>query len=248
MNIMLIDVIVLTKNSELHLEKCLKAIYENIPINNLVIVDGFSTDKTMNIVLQFKKKYDNVLIIKDDGNRATSRQKGIKQVKTDWFMFVDSDVVLCKDWFLKAKPFLKKNVGLVWGIEVWSTLHNKKTLKAFLLITRRIFQIRGGTHDTLIRTKLVKDIVIPEKLHVFEDAFIKDWVTKKGYLSVPCYSPFCIHYRPQKVWTLKGSLAIIMESLKLGRLSLLTQLSLAYGFYTIYSIYQLLTRKNMATI
>ena len=55
MNIMLVDVIVLTKNSELHLEKCLKAIYENIPINNLVIVDGFSTDKTMNVVLQFKK-------------------------------------------------------------------------------------------------------------------------------------------------------------------------------------------------
>ena len=245
MNNMLIDVIVLTKNSELHLEKCLKAIYKNIPINNLVIVDNNSIDRTINIVLQFKKKFDNVLIIKDDGNRATSRQKGVKQVKTDWFMFVDSDVVLCKDWYEKAKPFMEKNVGLVWGIEVWSTIHNKKTLKAFLLVTRKIFQIRGGTHDTLIRTKLIQDIVIPKKLHVFEDTYIKDWIEKKGYLSISCYSPFCIHYRPQKVWTFKGSLAIIAESLTLGKFSLVTKLSLAYGFYTIYSIYQLLTRKKM---
>lgn len=241
---MLIDVIVLTKNSELHLEKCLKAIYENIPINNLLIIDGYSTDRTMNIVMQFKKRHDNVLIIKDEGTRATARQRGVKQVKTDWFMFVDSDVILCKNWFKKAKPFIEKNVGLIWGIEVWSTIQNRKTLKAFLLVTRKIFEIRGGTHDTLIRTQLVKDIIIPQKLHVFEDTYIKNWIDKKGYLSISCYNPFCIHYRPRKVWTLKGSLTIISESIKLGKLSLIAKLSLAYGFYTIYSIYQLLVRKK----
>lgn len=241
---MLIDVIVLTKNSELHLEKCLKAIYENIPINNLIIIDGYSTDKTLDIVSQFNKKYDNILIIKDAGNRATSRQKGLQKVKTNWFMFVDSDIILCKDWYKKAKIYMEKNVGLIWGIEVWSTIHHKNTLKVFLLLTRKIFDIRGGTHDTLIRTQLVKDITIPEELHVFEDTYIKNWITKKGYLTIPCYNPFCIHYRPKKVWTLRGSLKIITESFKFGSFSILIKLSLAYGFYTIYSIYQLLKRKK----
>jgi len=244
MNNMLIDVIVLTKNSESHLEKCLKAIYENIPISNLIIIDGYSTDGTMNIIMKFKKRYDNIIILKDFGTRATSRQKGIRQVKTDWFMFVDSDVVLCKNWYNKAKPFMKKNVGLIWGIEVWSTIHDQKTLKAFLLVTRKIFEIRGGTHDTLIRTKLVKDIVIPQKLHVFEDTYIKDWISKKGYVSIPRYSPFCIHFRPEQVWTVKGGLDIISESMKIGSLSLITKLSLAYGFYFFYSIYQLFTNKK----
>jgi glycosyltransferase involved in cell wall biosynthesis len=244
MSNMLIDVIVLTKNSELHLENCLKAIYDNIPINNLIVIDGYSTDKTLDIVLQFKNKYDNVLIIKDAGNRATSRQKGVQRVKTDWFMFVDSDIILCKDWYKKAKVFMEKKVGLIWGIEVWSTLHYKNTLKVFLLVTRKIFDIRGGTHDTLIRTQLVKDMAIPKKLHVFEDTYIKNWITKKGYLAIPCYSPFCIHYRPKKVWTLRGSLMIIAESVKFGSFSQLIKLSLAYGFYTVYSLYQLLKRKK----
>jgi hypothetical protein len=142
---------------------------------------------------------------------------------------------------------MAKNVGLIWGIEVWSTLKNKNTLKLFLLITRKIFDIRGGTHDTLIRTHLVKDIIIPKKFHVFEDTYIKNWITKKGYSAISCYSPFCIHFRPNRVWTLKGGFNIITESIKIGNLSLLINLSIAYGFYSIYSIYQLLTRKKSSS-
>jgi glycosyltransferase involved in cell wall biosynthesis len=241
---MLIDVIVLTKNSDLHLTECLKAIYENIPINNLIIVDGYSTDQTIEIIQKFKKRYKNVLLLKDHGTRATARQKGIRQVRTNWFMFVDSDVVLCKDWYEKVKPFIEQKVGLIWGLEIWSTLKNHSILKIFLLVTKKIFNIRGGTHDTLIQTNLVKDMVIPSELHVFEDTFIKNWIEKKGYLSISCYDPFCIHYRPKKAWTLIGSLTLISESLRIGNFQLIAKLLLAYGFYTAYSIYQLIIPKN----
>lgn len=241
---MLIDVIVLTKNSDQYLEKCLKAIYENIPINNLIIVDGYSNDKTLDIIHKFNKKYGNVLLIKDTGTRATSRQKGIKKVITSWFMFVDSDAILCKNWFKKVQPLIEDKVGLIWGIEIWSTIKNKRILKLFLLITKKIFSIRGGTHDTLIQTKLVKDMIIPKNLHVFEDTYIKNWIEKKGYFSLSCYNPFCVHYRPKKTWTIKGSLLLIAESLKLGNFQLLARLLLAYGFYTAYSLYQLIIPKK----
>ncbi len=44
-----VDVVLLTKNSDYLLEKCITSIYENIPVNNLIVVDGFSTDRTMDI-------------------------------------------------------------------------------------------------------------------------------------------------------------------------------------------------------
>ena len=237
---MFLDVVVLTKNSEQRLSECLKAVYENVPLNRLIVVDGYSTDRTLDIVRKFQEKHGNVLVIQDRGTRATARQKGIDQLKTEWFMFVDSDAVLCKNWFKKAEKHIDENVGAVWGIEVWSTLKNPKILKLFLWITRKIFDLRGGTHDTLIRTDLVKDIKIPQLLHVFEDAYIKDWITSKGYKVVACYDPFCIHFRPASVWTIRGSLNIIAESIKAGRLTLLFKLTLAYGFYTAYSMYQFL--------
>jgi glycosyltransferase involved in cell wall biosynthesis len=237
---MRVDVIVITKNSERVLDECLKAIYENVPLNHLIIVDGNSTDKTLEIVSEFQKKHGNVLVIQDNGTRASARQKGIDQVGTEWFMFVDSDAVLCKDWFNKAEKHISQNVGAVWGIEVWSTIKNPAILKIFLWLTRKIFDLRGGTHDTLIRTDLVSDIKIPKALHVFEDAYIKDWITQKGYKLISCYDPYCIHRRPASVWTIRGSLNIIADSIRAGRLMLFAKLTLAYGFYTIYSIYQFL--------
>lgn len=235
-----IDVVLLTKDSERILARCVESIYRNIPVAQLIVVDGYSKDKTLKILEDFNRKYHNIKIIMDRGTRATARQKGIENVTAEWFMFVDSDVVLCQDWYKKAQQYLQPDVGAIWGIEVWSTISNPKTMRLFLTTTRRIFEVRGGTHDTLIRTSLVRDIKIPPDLHVFEDAFIKDWITSKGYRVVACYSPFCIHYRPQTVWTLQGSLGLISESFRLGSPILISKLLLAYGFYTVYSIYQLL--------
>jgi glycosyltransferase involved in cell wall biosynthesis len=238
-----VDVVVITKNSDRVLNECLKSVYENVPVNRLIIVDGYSTDKTLEIVRQFQKHHGNVLMIQDKGTRATARQKGIDHVKTEWFMFVDSDAVLCKDWFKKAEKHLGQKVGAIWGIEVWSTIHNSAILKIFLLVTRKIFDLRGGTHDTLIRTDLVKDIKIPKILHVFEDTYIKDWITRKGYKLIACYDPYCIHFRPASVWTIRGSLNIIADAIRVGRLTLFVKLTLAYGFYTAYSMYQFFTNE-----
>jgi glycosyltransferase involved in cell wall biosynthesis len=235
-----VDVVLLTKNSERMLKECVESIYQNVPVGKLIVVDGYSTDKTLQILNQFNNKHHNVRVIFDRGTRATARQKGIGQVSTEWFLFVDSDVVLCKDWYKKAQKFVTPDVGAVWGIEVWSTIKNQNTLKLFLLVTRKIFDVRGGTHDTLIRTSTVKDIKIPGNLHVFEDAHIKDWIENKGYHVVACYVPFCIHFRPRDVWTVQGGLNLIAEGLKIGSPRLIGKLLLAYGFYATYSIYQLL--------
>ncbi|MGD6933820.1 MAG: glycosyltransferase family 2 protein [Candidatus Bathyarchaeia archaeon] len=233
-----VDVVLLTKNSERALVKCLDSLYQNVPVHQLIVVDGYSTDGTLAIVETYNQKYRNVNVIFDHGTRASARQKGIMAVQTEWFMFIDSDVVLCKGWFQKAKKNIDAKVGAVWGTEVWSTLKNQKMLKLFLVITRKIFEVRGGTHDTLIRTSLVKDIHIPDELHVFEDAYIKDHIDRKGFQVVACYVPFCVHFRPDSVWTLKGSLALVAEALRLGSPRLISKLLLAYGFYTGYSVYQ----------
>ena len=235
-----VDVVLLTKNSERVLKECVESVYRNVPVGQLIVVDGYSEDKTIQILDEFNKKYHNIKIVLDRGTRATARQKGISQVKTDWFMFVDSDVVLCQDWFKKARKYISPDVGAIWGIEVWSTIQKTKTLKLFLVTTRKIFDARGGTHDTLIRKNLVEDLKIPENLHVFEDAFIKDWIEDQGFRVIACYDPFCIHYRPKSVWTIRGSLGLIVDAFRFGHPRLIGKLVLAYGFYTAYSIYQVI--------
>lgn len=241
-----VDVVLLTKNSERALAKCLNSLYQNVPVHQLIVVDGYSTDGTLNILQAFNEKYHNVKVIFDRGTRASARQKGIENVETDWFMFIDSDIILCKNWYQKAAKYVGSNVGAVWGTEIWSTIKKPAMLWLFLVITRKIFEVRGGTHDTLIRTAAVKDIHIPSELHVFEDAYIKDWITNKGYAVVACYDPFCIHFRPESVWTFKGSLGLVAEALRLGSPRLIAKLLFAYGFYTAYSAYQMVNSGKKA--
>lgn len=233
-----VDVVVLTKNSERVLEKSLDSIFRTVPVNRLIVVDGFSTDKTLEIVNEYQKKYGNVVVIKDNGTRGSARLRGIRSVETTWFLFVDSDVILCDDWFSKATGYLNQDVGGVWGIEVWDGMQNSIVLNLFLRITRKIFEMRGGTHDLLVRHEAVKDIVIPENLHVFEDAFIAEWIVKKGYTLIAAYDPYCIHIRPPVVWTFKGSLGIISDALRFGSLAKMPKFFLAYGFYTAYVVYR----------
>lgn len=238
-----VDVVVLTKNSERVLEECLSSIYKNVPVNRLIIIDGYSTDSTLKIVEKFREKYGNVVLLMDNGTRGSARMKGIKEVKTEWFVFVDSDVVLCDKWFEKAKNFVKNDVGGVWGIEIWEGIKNPIVLKLFLKITRKIFDMRGGTHDLLVRCEALKDINIPRDLHVFEDAFIKEWIEKKGYRLVATYDPYCIHYRPPEAWTIKGSIKILIENLRFGSFWKLPKLFIVYAFYAAYVIYRSLFRK-----
>jgi glycosyltransferase involved in cell wall biosynthesis len=242
-SLMKIDVIVLTKNSGYMLEKCLTSIYKNVPVNKLIVVDGYSTDNTLQVLQKFNKKYGNVILVQDKGTRGHARQIGIGKVETEWFMFVDSDVVLCEDWFEKAKAYIQENVGAIWGIEIWSVLKNPTVVKLFEYITLKIFETRGGTHDILIRYDAVKDIRIPEKLHVYEDAYIKEWITKKGYKVMGTYDPYCIHYRPKAVWDVKTSIVISSNEIRFGLLHKYPKLLLSYGFYIAIFLYQNLAHR-----
>jgi len=141
--IMKIDVVVLTKNSQETVRKCLNSIYENVPVNRLIVVDGHSTDKTLEIIRSFNRKHHNVSLLSEEGTRGKARQKAIEAVTTEWFMFVDSDVILCNEWFKKARRLIKPNVGAIWGIEVWSVLKNITVLRLFERITIKIFGKRA---------------------------------------------------------------------------------------------------------
>ncbi len=213
-----VDVVLLTKNSEHLLCKCLTSIYRNVPIKNLIVIDGFSNDRTLEILKKFNRKYGNVLLFQMNGSRAKARTEGIRHVTTDWFMFIDSDVLLCRDWFKKAQTDLKKGVGAVWGlnVDVIPNVKNKRILKFQSLIARQCFHLRGGMHDTLILRKAVEGMVIPEQLHAYEDAYIVRWIERHGYKAVVGSDVYCLHYKPPENWSLKNGVSQAVVEFKCG--------------------------------
>jgi glycosyltransferase involved in cell wall biosynthesis len=190
-----VDVVMLTKNSEHLLNACIKSVYENVPVKRLIVIDAFSTDNTLKIFDKFNKKYGNIKIITEKSSRGKARERGIQKVETDWFMFVDSDVILCKDWFKKASRYIAKDVGAIWGVDIPGDVKSKFLKKMLQWFEARTFDIRGGCHDILIRYDAVKGIKIPSELHTLEDAFIKEWILAKNYKVIISYASYCKHYK-----------------------------------------------------
>jgi hypothetical protein len=208
-----IDVILLTHNS---VEPCLKETLQSLQncSNNsgidvrLLVIDKDSVDGTIELVNRFSEL--NPIILKDNkGNRATARQLGIENVKTPLFLFLDSDIILSEDWFEDALPYFEnKNVGALWGytipIKPEAIEYNKKLQEIYKIDDKekrlKYASMRGLTHDTLIRSEAVKDIKIPEELHVLEDHYIRKYIESKGYEWVNSSNkPYCYHFRKEGV-------------------------------------------------
>ncbi len=197
---MAVDIIMLTKNSMLPcLKECVQSIYQHVPVSRFIVVDGGSTDETLGLI----SKYPNVLIISDPfGNRATARQLGIEASRTEFVLMVDSDVVLCENWYNKASRFLTEHIGAIWGSALQRSTSDYARYRAMgmfygmdeVALAVRHGKKRGLTHDTLIRRKALDGLRIPADLAVLEDHYIRMHVESKGYVWLSVEDPYCLHY------------------------------------------------------
>lgn len=213
---MQVDVVLLTKNSQHLLSKCLNSVYQNVPIKNLIVIDGHSTDCTLAILEKFNRKYGNVRLFQVKGSRAKARTVGIQKASTEWFMFVDSDVILCRDWFKKAKADLADRLGAVWGlnIDVLPNVKNKRILRLQMLVARRCFKLRGGMHDTLILRRSVEGLRIPDELHAYEDAYIVRYIENHGFKVLVSNQAYCLHDKAPDNWSIKNGVSQAIVELR----------------------------------
>lgn len=83
---MRISAVVLTKNEEKNIERCLKSVSF---CDEIIVVDDFSVDKTLQ---KIRNKY-KILVFKRklNGDFASQRNYGIEKAKNEWILFVDAD-------------------------------------------------------------------------------------------------------------------------------------------------------------
>lgn len=129
----LVSVIIPTKNSEKFLENCLKSlskqVYKNIEV---VVVDGGSTDRTLDIARKYKLKlyfhYPKVLSGMSDA--PFKRNYGVKKSKGKYAYYVDADMELTSKVIAEAVLLCEKGCDAVIlkedsvGKGVWAKAKN----------------------------------------------------------------------------------------------------------------------------
>ncbi len=207
-----IDVVMITKNSIDQFEepslfkKVLASIFQEIPVHKFIVVDGYSTDDTVKIAKRYTPH-----IIQDSRGRGKAREIGIKRVETEWFAFVDSDVILCPSWFREIKKSIAPKVGAIHSL-VLPHRYSINFCRSMAFLRREtleqyLFNRQSNSAMTmalLIRTELVKDVSIPADLHVREDKYIRNWIERKDHNYVVSSSAKCWNAPRRKNFRNKG--------------------------------------------
>jgi glycosyltransferase involved in cell wall biosynthesis len=188
----MIDIVFITKNSvEPCLGETLFSIVSEIPFNQFIVVDSYSTDGTIGLIEEIIES-SKLKIIQGDYKRGKAREIGVKLVETEWFAFVDSDVILADNWFSKIKEHIKPEIGAIEGNVIVLHPHER-----FQGVQKRPQKIRpkgrAYTNCTLIRTDSVKNIEIPMEMNVLEDHFIRKYIEKRNYSWLKVGDPCSIH-------------------------------------------------------
>jgi glycosyltransferase involved in cell wall biosynthesis len=104
----LITIVIATYNSELTLSKCLDSIIaQKCELVELIIVDGDSTDRTLEILKRYESNIDSLVSETDEGI-YDAWNKGIELSNSEWIMFVGSDDQLlpnCIEIYKKKASF-----------------------------------------------------------------------------------------------------------------------------------------------
>lgn len=87
----MLSAVVLTRNSGQTLDSCLKSLKFT---DEVVIVDDYSIDKTLEIAKQYKARTFQKRL---NNNFALQRNFGVKKTRGEWALFVDSDETIGRD-------------------------------------------------------------------------------------------------------------------------------------------------------
>ncbi|RQW20256.1 glycosyltransferase [Bacillus sp. C1-1] len=148
-----LSVIVICKDEERCIERCLNAINRNLGVNDeVIIIDTGSTDHTLNILNKYRAQ-SNFFIFEKEWNNdfAEIRNFGIHKASKDWIVFIDADETVENDSFANLKSHLSildlLNVEAVCCPAIVNTGgHVVQTVRRIIPNSQSIFYF-GAVHE-----------------------------------------------------------------------------------------------------
>lgn len=185
-----LSIIIPVYNAEKYLDRCLKSVFiQNIPSSDyeVIAVDDGSTDSSLKILENFKKKYHNLQIVsqKNQGE-AGARNTALKLAKGHCITFLDNDDYYNSDTLFKAiKIIEKENLDILY-LKIDHISEDYKYLTSLPNLSNGEIVI-GLLHErrpfpaTIYRREIIGDRLFPLNVLVGTDSVFNALVQSKAH-------------------------------------------------------------------
>ena len=196
-----ITALIITKNEEIHIERCINNVKKLV--SDVLIIDSFSNDNTIEIAKKLNIKFIQNKFI----NHAKQFNFGLSQLSqdTDWVLKIDADEILTSSLIAEIKnklPQLDKNIN---GIYIKRHLVFQDTLIKYGRLSPvrllRLFRFQKGKCDNRWvdekikvegKTVQFKEYIIDQNLKS-----LSEWIRKHDrYSSAEALNYLLIKYNP----------------------------------------------------
>lgn len=186
---MKITAVVLTKNEEKNIERCLRSLDF---CHEIIVIDDYSTDKTLDIAYKVCKVI-KVFKRRLNGNFASQRNFAISKAKNDWVLFLDADEEITKNLELKIKnlkfdrnaAFYIKRRDYFWGKELFFGEVKKIREKGLIrLVKKGSGQWQGRVHEEFkIKNRELKIGKLNFFINHYPHQSLKEFINEVNYYS-----------------------------------------------------------------
>lgn len=164
------SVVVTVKDEEESISHLLDGLFDQTKkVDEIVIVDGGSRDKTVSIIKHYQKRFGKIKILEEKCSRSKGRNLGIEIARNEIIALTDAGCIPKKDWLKKiTSPFLVLQVDVVAGFyEMVAKSNFQKALSIFLGVTPRRFNANflPSARSMAFRKKVWEELGgFPEKM------------------------------------------------------------------------------------
>jgi glycosyltransferase involved in cell wall biosynthesis len=149
-----VDLVMWAKNGERFLPSVLKQVETVVPHENVdlkIFVDDSSTDRTREIA----KEFNWTVHSNSKGGIPAGANEGLRHVKSEFFVSIEQDVILAKDWWERIPPYMDdENVAVAQGMRV-ATDPTLRKLEEYIS-GRQEFAFFISIDNNIFRTKVIR--------------------------------------------------------------------------------------------